>query len=93
MSKLSLTLACAPYDRVQALLKGAVSPEGIDLNFLPMEVEEIFWRQLRYGEFDVSECSLSSYSMIRAKGMTGSLFRFFLQVSVIHVFLSILKRN
>ena len=68
MSKLSLTLACAPYDRVQALLKGAVSPEGIDLNFLPMEVEEIFWRQLRYGEFDVSECSLSSYSMIRAKG-------------------------
>lgn len=68
MGKLSLTLACPPYDRVQALKDGTVVPEGINLNFLPMVVEEVFWRQLRYGEFDVSECSLSSYTMIRAKG-------------------------
>jgi len=68
MGKLFLTLACPPYDRVQALKDGSVVPEGIELNFLPMVVEEVFWRQLRYGEFDVSECSLSSYAMIRARG-------------------------
>lgn len=68
MSNLFLTLACPPYDRVHALMDGTVVPEGIDLNFLPMVVEEVFWRQLRYGEFDVSECSLSSYTMLRAKG-------------------------
>ncbi len=68
MSKLSLTLACPPYDRVQALFNGMVAAEGIELNFLPMEVEEVFWRQLRYGEFDASECSLSSYTMIKAGG-------------------------
>ena len=68
MSKLSLTLACPPYDRVQALFNGMVAAEGIELNMLPMEVEEVFWRQLRYGEFDASECSLSSYTMIRSSG-------------------------
>lgn len=68
MSKLSLTLACPPYDRVQALLNGTVVPEGIDLNILPMEVEEVFWRQLKNGEFDASESSLSTYTMLRAKG-------------------------
>lgn len=68
MSKLSLTLACPPYDRVQALLNGAVVPEGIELNILPLEVEEVFWRQLKNGEFDASESSLSTYTMLRAKG-------------------------
>ncbi|WP_190265260.1 MULTISPECIES: hypothetical protein [Glutamicibacter] len=36
-------------------------PEGIDLNFVPLPVEEIFYRQVTYREFDVSEMSLSSY--------------------------------
>lgn len=35
--------------------------EGIDLNFVPLPVEEIFYRQVTYREFDVSEMSLSSY--------------------------------
>ena len=68
MSKLSVTMACTPYDRVAPLMDGRVKPEGIDLNFIPMEVEETFWRQLRYGEFDCSELSLSSYTMARARG-------------------------
>ena len=68
MNRLTLTLACPPYDRVQALMNGTVVPEGINLNFLPMEVEEIFWRMARNAEFDVSECSFSSYTVLRAKG-------------------------
>ena len=61
MSKLRLTLACWDYDRTRALADGRVQPEGIDLNFLPLHVEETFFRMLRNREFDVAEISLSSY--------------------------------
>jgi 4,5-dihydroxyphthalate decarboxylase len=33
-----------------------------------MEVEEVFWRQLRNQEFDISESSFSSYVMLRSRG-------------------------
>jgi 4,5-dihydroxyphthalate decarboxylase len=65
---LSLSLACPPYDRVLPLALGWIQPEGIAVNFLPLTVEEIFWRQLRHQEFDVSESSLSSYVMLRSRG-------------------------
>lgn len=65
---LSLSFACPPYDRVLPLVSGRVIPEGIHLHFLPLTVEEIFWRQLRHGEFDVSESSLSSYVLLRSRG-------------------------
>ena len=61
MSKLRLTLACWNYDRTRALLEGRLHPEGIDLNFLNIPVEETFFRMLRHKEFDVAEMSLSSY--------------------------------
>jgi 4,5-dihydroxyphthalate decarboxylase len=61
VSKLRLTLACWDYDRTRALADGRVAPEGIDLNFLPLHVEETFFRMLRNREFDVAEMSLSSY--------------------------------
>ena len=61
MSKLRLSLACWNYDRTRALLEGRVQPEGIDLNYLNIPVEETFFRMLRHKEFDVAEMSLSSY--------------------------------
>jgi 4,5-dihydroxyphthalate decarboxylase len=61
MTRLSLSFACWDYDRMRALQDGRIQPEGIDLNFLPLSVEETFYRQARYREFDVSEMSLSSY--------------------------------
>jgi 4,5-dihydroxyphthalate decarboxylase len=63
MSKLRLTLACWGYDRMRALADGRVRPEGIDLNFLDLPVEETFFRMLRNREFDVAELSLSSYTV------------------------------
>ena len=63
MSKLNLTLACWNYDRMQALRDGSVEPDGITLNYLPLEVEETFFRMVRYREFDLSEMSLSSYTV------------------------------
>jgi 4,5-dihydroxyphthalate decarboxylase len=61
VSKLRLTLGCWNYDRTRALLEGRVQPDGIDLNYLNMPVEETFFRMLRHREFEVAEMSLSSY--------------------------------
>jgi 4,5-dihydroxyphthalate decarboxylase len=63
MPKLRLTLACWDYDRTRALADGRVQPEGIDLNLLPLHVEETFFRMLRNREFDAAEMSLSSYTV------------------------------
>jgi 4,5-dihydroxyphthalate decarboxylase len=65
---LPLSLSCPPYDRVVPLVYGQIAPEGISLHYIPLSVEEIFWRQLRHQEFDVSESSLSSYVMLRSRG-------------------------
>lgn len=61
MSKLRLSLACWNYDRTRALMEGSIAPEGIDLNYLSLPVEEIFFRTLAHQEFDIAELSLSSY--------------------------------
>lgn len=63
MSRLSLTLACWDYDRTRALADGRVRPEGINLNLIPLHVEETFFRMLRGREFDAAEMSLSSYAV------------------------------
>ncbi|TBL81228.1 ABC transporter substrate-binding protein [Paenibacillus thalictri] len=68
MKKLQLSLACWDYDRVQALIDGSVRPNGIELNFLKMPVEETFFRMMRHQEFDVSELSASSYLIARDRG-------------------------
>ncbi|MEP7182685.1 MAG: ABC transporter substrate-binding protein [Betaproteobacteria bacterium] len=67
MTKLRLTLACWEYDRTRALADGSVQPEGIDLNYLNLHVEETFFRMLRHREFDVTEMSLSSYAVAAAR--------------------------
>ncbi|MPZ82513.1 MAG: ABC transporter substrate-binding protein [Actinophytocola sp.] len=61
MSRLRLTLACGDYDRTRALEEGTVRPDGIELTYLRLPVEETFFRMLRHQEFEVAELSLSSY--------------------------------
>jgi 4,5-dihydroxyphthalate decarboxylase len=61
MNKLKLTFACWDYDRTRALADGRVRPDGIDLTYLNLPVEETFFRMMRYREFECSEMSLSSY--------------------------------
>jgi 4,5-dihydroxyphthalate decarboxylase len=62
-AKLRMTLSIWDYDRTRALADGSVVPEGIDLNVLELPVEETFFRMARYREFDVSEMSMSSYTV------------------------------
>jgi len=68
MSKLKLSFACWDYDRIRPLTDGIVQPAGIDLVWLNLPVEEIFFRMMRYHEFDVAELSLSSYLIARDRG-------------------------
>jgi len=69
LSSLSLTLACGPYDRTEALRNGAVQPEGIDLTYVPIQSPpEIFSRLIKKGSFDVSEMSTAVYFQLRSRG-------------------------
>ena len=61
MARLRLTFACGDYDRTRALEEGTVRPDGIELTYLRLPVEETFFRMLRHREFEVAEMSLSSY--------------------------------
>lgn len=61
MSRLRLVLACGDYDRTRALEDGSIRPDGIELNYLRLPVEETFFRMMRHREFEVSELSFSSY--------------------------------
>ncbi len=68
MGKIRLTLACWDYDRTRALQEGRVQVEGVELTYLPLRVEETFWRMLRYQEFDAAELSMGSYLVSRENG-------------------------
>ena len=63
MPRLQLTFACGDYDRTRALEEGTIRPDGIELTYLRLPVEETFFRMMRHREFEVAEMSLSSYVM------------------------------
>lgn len=68
MSALALTLACGSYDRTAALATGEVGVEGVDLRYVALEPEEVFFRMTRHGEFDAAELSLSTYLVTLCNG-------------------------
>jgi 4,5-dihydroxyphthalate decarboxylase len=68
LGNFQLTLACEDYDRTRPLREGTVKAEGIDLNYLVMPVEEIFWRMMKYKEFDASELSMGAFLTAAARG-------------------------
>jgi len=66
--RLELSLAIAMNPRTQTVLDGTIAPEGIDLVPSAIFPSEVFWRQLKYAEFDVSEMSLSALMRLTAGG-------------------------
>jgi 4,5-dihydroxyphthalate decarboxylase len=69
VSKLPLTFACGPYDRMEALRTGVVEVEGIDLNYLNIQgPREIFDRMVGGLEFDLSELSSSEFISMTGAG-------------------------
>ncbi|MGH7347870.1 MAG: ABC transporter substrate-binding protein [Candidatus Rokuibacteriota bacterium] len=68
VGRLNLTLACGDYDRTRAIRTGEVKPDGVELNVITLAPEEMFYRMARFREFDVSELSLSTYTVLRGRG-------------------------
>jgi 4,5-dihydroxyphthalate decarboxylase len=68
MSELELTAALTVNERTRPLLNGDVRPAGIRLLLSPMESAQMFWRQLEFAEFDVSEMSISGLSAAVSRG-------------------------
>ena len=68
MANIQLTLACEDYDRTRPIKDARIKPEGIEINYLVMSVEEIFWRMMKYEEFDVSELSMGAFLTAAARG-------------------------
>ena len=68
MTKLSVTLACAAYDRTWPLISGRVPIEGCDVNFVVLPPSEAFIRAYRSQDFDITELSASSHILTTARG-------------------------
>ena len=70
--KLPLTMACGLYDRMSDLYRGDVKPDGIVLNYIPMDgsagAREIFDRMGGGLEFDVAEMSSSEFIARKSAG-------------------------
>ena len=67
---LELSIALSDNERTRPLLEGRVSPQGIRLVPTMIHPSEMFWRQLRFAEFDISEMSMSSLIIATARGDT-----------------------
>jgi 4,5-dihydroxyphthalate decarboxylase len=48
---------------VRPLVDGAVQIDAVDPQFMLLDPEEIFFRAFRHADFDISELSMSSYSV------------------------------
>ncbi len=66
--KLRLSIGMASNPRTWPIFDGHVMPDAIDLVPSDVHPSELFWRQLRFGDFDVSEMSFSSLMMAKANG-------------------------
>ncbi|HEY8766511.1 MAG TPA: hypothetical protein VIP09_04510 [Dehalococcoidia bacterium] len=78
MNELELTFATKAYDRVVPVISGEVEPEGVSLRYVgPRSSPDIFYDQLKFQRYDISEMSFSSYLRVRAKGWPYSLLPVF----------------
>jgi 4,5-dihydroxyphthalate decarboxylase len=68
MSNLALSLAMGDYDRTRPIVDGRVKIDGVDPICMLLSPEEMFFRAFRHQAFDISELSLSSYSISVAGG-------------------------
>ena len=62
---LKLRVSCGPNPRLEPLIDGTVTPDGIELEFQVQPVEVLFYRNLHEDDFDLSEMSLSETLLAR----------------------------
>ena len=67
MIDLNLSIAMGDYDRTRPIADGRVKIDGVEPTCMLLSPEEMFFRAFRHQAFDVSELSLSSYSISVAR--------------------------
>ena len=65
---LQLSIGITDNPRTWPILDGTVKPDGIDLIPTVLHPSELFWRQLHFAEFAVSEMSCSSFMIVTGHG-------------------------
>ncbi|HEX3503545.1 MAG TPA: hypothetical protein VHU22_09150 [Xanthobacteraceae bacterium] len=65
---LQLSIGITNNPRTWPIIDGTVKPDGIDLIPTVLHPSELFWRQLHFSEFAVSEMSCSSFLIAVARG-------------------------
>ena len=66
-TKLELSIALSENENTRAILDGQIAPDAIKLHPTALHPSEMFWRQLKFAEFDVSEMSMSSLTIATSK--------------------------
>jgi 4,5-dihydroxyphthalate decarboxylase len=68
METLTLSIALSDNERTRPIAQGRFQPQGVRLIPTVVHPSEMFWRQLKFGDFDISEMSLSSLFIATARG-------------------------
>jgi 4,5-dihydroxyphthalate decarboxylase len=69
MPDIPITVASGEYDRIRAIRDGTVKVEGCAVTYHVVEPNQLFVRNLKHQEFDVSEMSFSTYITLRDQGI------------------------
>jgi 4,5-dihydroxyphthalate decarboxylase len=65
---IQLSIGITSNPRTWPIIDESVTVEGVDLTPTVLHPSELFFRQLRFAEFDISEMSVSSLMMAKSKG-------------------------
>jgi 4,5-dihydroxyphthalate decarboxylase len=68
MEQITLGFISAFNERVEPLMNGTIKVAGVELIPTYSHPAETFWRQLKFGEFEVAEMSMSSFLIARSQG-------------------------
>jgi 4,5-dihydroxyphthalate decarboxylase len=68
MSDVPISIASGEYDRIRAIRDGIVKVEGCAVTYHVVEPNQLFVRNLKSQEFDISEMSFSTYIALRDQG-------------------------
>lgn len=68
MRPLRVTLGSTNYDRTRAVFDGRAPIEGCEVTTIALAPEEVFHRAFKFQEFDITELSLSSHTLMTARG-------------------------
>src|SRR5215813_2662164 len=68
MPDIAISVASGAYDRIRAIRDGVVKVDGCAVTYHVVEPNQLFVRNLKNQEFDVSEMSFSTYITLRDQG-------------------------